>query len=86
MSQFLDPLSGGERFILTLVSVVMATTMLIPITTIAFSNWRKVREREATAALVHDMLERGLSTQEIERVLAGAGISRRNRRDAGWHC
>jgi hypothetical protein len=36
-------------------------------------NWRKVREAEQTAALKQSMIERGMSAEDIERVLnAGA--------------
>jgi hypothetical protein len=33
------------------------------------NNWRKVRESEHAAALKQSMIERGMSAEEIERVL-----------------
>jgi hypothetical protein len=36
-------------------------------------NWRKVREAEQVAALKQSMVERGMSADEIERVLKAGG-------------
>ncbi|MCA9025204.1 MAG: hypothetical protein KDA86_08330 [Planctomycetaceae bacterium] len=72
MTEFLAPVSGDDRFALLVVSVVMFTSVLIPIASVGFVQWRKVRERETAAGLIHDMLARGCSTEEIERVLQSA--------------
>jgi hypothetical protein len=37
-------------------------------------HWRKVRENEQLAALKQSMVERGMSAEEIERVI-NAGVS-----------
>jgi len=36
-------------------------------------NWRKVREAEQLAALKQSMVEKGMSADEIERVLKAGG-------------
>ncbi|MGD9855872.1 MAG: hypothetical protein AB7U20_13080 [Planctomycetaceae bacterium] len=84
MFELFLPISGPDRFVLLLVSVVMATTMLMVVANVGFCQWRKVREREAAANLVHDMLAKGFSTEEIERVLSGAGIAKPGRH-GGFH-
>ncbi len=77
MSELLESINGTDRMALLVVSVVMAATTLTCVASVAFCQWRKVREREAATALVHDLLARGFSTHEIERVLTGAGIAKR---------
>lgn len=47
-------------------------------------NWRRVREAEQMAVLKQNMVERGLSAEDIERIL-NAGVSRR-KRDEGSRC
>ena len=36
-------------------------------------NWRKVREAEQSAALKQSMVEKGMSAEDIERVLKAGG-------------
>ncbi|HEV3255568.1 MAG TPA: hypothetical protein VG013_01685 [Gemmataceae bacterium] len=57
--------------------------LLIPLTAIIFgtvsTHLRKVRQAELDAGLKHDMLERGMSPEEIKTVLEASsrGASRR---------
>ncbi len=78
MTELIDPISGGDRFVLLLVSVVMLTTTLIPVGVVGFIQWRKVREHEATSGLIHDMLARSFTSEEIERVLTGTELDARS--------
>jgi hypothetical protein len=54
----------------------IAGGMLISIVAIAGSYWRRVRAAEIAAELKRDMLDRGLSAEEIKTIL-DAGQSRR---------
>ena len=74
MASILEGLSRDDQFVLLLVSVVMATSAVIPVSIVGMVQWRKVREREAATGLVHDMLARGFSPVEIEQVLTGAQL------------
>jgi SOS response regulatory protein OraA/RecX len=55
---------------------VIAVTMgcliaiILPVTYMVTSNWRKVRQHEQNAVLKKAMLDRGLSAGEIESVIA----------------
>jgi hypothetical protein len=82
MYELLDPLDGGERLALLIMFMLVSAGILIPIVIVACCQWRAVREREAATAVVHDMLARGMTTDEIVRVLSAAGISKKSRRDA----
>ena len=54
----------------TLVAVVLFGGWIIPVVvgTVA-KNWRKARESEHLAALKQSMIERGMSVEEMERVI-----------------
>jgi hypothetical protein len=54
--------------------MVMAGGWIIPVTAGAIAkNWRRARESEHLAVLKQSMIERGMSVEEIERVL-NAGL------------
>ncbi|MCA9076670.1 MAG: hypothetical protein KDA93_16720 [Planctomycetaceae bacterium] len=74
MTSILQDLSRDDQFVLLLVTVVLATSALIPISIVGLVQWRKVREREAATGLVHDMLARGFSPDEIDQVLTGTRL------------
>jgi hypothetical protein len=65
MTQLLDKFSGGE--LLGLAAIV--GSLLIGITAIIAGAWQKARRAEVAAALKHDMLNRGMSAEEIRTVL-----------------
>jgi hypothetical protein len=69
MSEFFDTLNGpgGERLI-PIISVVVGG--LITVVAIVFSQWRKHRLAEMEINLKQEMVQRGMSAAEIERVLA----------------
>jgi hypothetical protein len=52
------------------VCVVLFGGWIIPaVTAIVAKNWRKARESEHLAVLKQSMIERGMSVEEMERVL-----------------
>jgi hypothetical protein len=76
----IDFLSGlNPRDLIILVSVVGG--LLCAIIAIVAGAWQKVRRAEIIAALKQDMLNRGMSADDIRSVLeAGSRGSRRNSR------
>ena len=76
MDSFLESLSGkGGDHIIGLVAVVGG--ILLPAVIVGFSQWKGVRQAEAAAAtrqreleLKLQMVEKGMSPADIERVLA----------------
>ncbi len=74
MTAILESMNSGDRFVLLLVSVIMTCATLVPVATVAFVQWRKVREREAATGLVHDMLARGFTSEEIDRVMVSTNV------------
>jgi hypothetical protein len=55
-------------FILTLGAAVWLVTFCA-------KQWRRVRQSEIEAALKHDLVERGMSVEEIERVITASAYS-----------
>jgi hypothetical protein len=72
----------GPATFIGLVAVVMGC--LIPLTAIVSSFWYKHRKLQVEATLKHEMLSRGMSAEEIERILrAGSGKRLRHGCDSG---
>ena len=71
MLELLTELNGGE--LIGLIAVVGA--MLVAAIKVIAGSWQRTRCTEIEASLKHDMLERGMSADEIERVLKASGPS-----------
>lgn len=66
LSSWMEGMSSGERVFLTL-AVIGA---LVLMSTFVVTLIDKIHRRNAELAIKRDMLERGLSVDEMERVLA----------------
>jgi hypothetical protein len=77
VEEFLNKVNGGELIAL----VAVAGGLLCGIIAIVAGSWQKVRRTEIAAALKRDMLNRGMSADEIRTVLeAGTKNSRKDSR------
>jgi hypothetical protein len=65
MSDFLSRFNGGELIGL----VAVAGGLLCAIVGILSGSWQKVRKAEIAAALKQDMLNRGMSAEDIRTVM-----------------
>ncbi len=81
MFELLSRFHPGE--IIGLVAVVGG--LLVVITSVLGGIWREVRKTEIAAALKQDMLNRGMSADEIEAVLE-AGTKRSRKELRRLHC
>ena len=78
MSEFLSKFDGGEFIGLVAVGGGLLCGILCGITGILAGAWEKVRRTEIQAALKQDMLNRGMSADEIRTVVeAGSKSSRK---------
>jgi hypothetical protein len=77
MNEFLTRFNNGELIGL----VAVAGGLLCGMIAVLAGNWRKVRRAEIAAALKQEMLQRGMSAEEIRTVLeAGSKSSWRRSR------
>jgi hypothetical protein len=68
MSEFLAKFNGGELIALTAVLI----GPLVAIVAIVSAHWRRVRLAELESALKQTMLDKGMSVNEMEKVLAAS--------------
>jgi hypothetical protein len=57
------------------VSLIFGMPIIIAVVSTLAKNWRKVHESEHAAALKQSMIERGMSADEIERVLRAGPVT-----------
>ncbi len=57
-----------------------AITLIVVVPTIAHFWW-KIRQAEIEASLKHEMLQRGMSAEEIQTVLGASGTDVRKKAD-----
>jgi hypothetical protein len=79
MSEFLTRVDGGE--LIAIISV--GGGLLIALLSIGVGAWHKVRAEQISADLKRDMLDRGMSADEIKTVLE-AGPSRPPAMSVSW--
>jgi hypothetical protein len=65
MTDFLSRVDGGELIAI----IAVGGGMLIAFLSIAAAVWHKVRSEQIAADLKRDMLDRGMSADEIKMVL-----------------
>ncbi len=62
-------LEGDQRFVVILVTISCATAITIVFTCAAFGTWNSLRNKQIEADLKQDMLDRGMTAEEIEQVI-----------------
>ncbi len=75
---WLAVLPPGDRMVAVMFVLMAIAGIVIVVVTVLAVQWRRVRQAEVDAALKRDMLERGMSAADIERVVQAS--SRRRRR------
>ena len=62
-------LDDGERFVVILTVIGCSTGILISLAGVFAGVWSSVRHKQIEAELKQDMLDRGMSSEEIEQVI-----------------
>ncbi len=87
MSDLLSRFNAGEIIALVAVSGGLLCAILCGVTGIIAGCWQEVRRTDILAALKQDMLNRGMSADEIRTVVeAGLKRSSRKTRDGQSAC
>lgn len=78
-----DALGGEPELVLAVIlgTAGMATAVLISLGVVIVREWRKVRQMECETSLKQEMLDRGMSAEEIATVISA---SRRSRQSFAW--
>ena len=79
MSELLSKFDGGELIGFVAVAGGVLIALLCGVTGIIAKSWQRVRREEITARLKQDMLNRGMSAEEIQTVIEAG--SRRSRQE-----
>lgn len=74
MDALVSKLHNDEMFLLLSLLAMLTVGLLIAVTAIIVTNWRRVRQSDAESALKQDMLQRGMSAEDIERVIRVTSI------------
>ena len=75
MTEILSRLSSGDLAMLLLLSMLMFTLLVVVLSRFGLGAWRRVREREMAASIVHNLAERGVPPTEIIQILEAAGLT-----------
>jgi hypothetical protein len=73
--------------VLIVIAIPLVGGVLIAITAIIMGTYRKMQRDDMAATLKMEMIQRGMSAEEIERILAarmGSAPTRSPRRDWQW--
>jgi hypothetical protein len=84
VSGFLDSLDGDQRFVVGLVVIGCVTAVLITLGSVISASWCSVREKQIEADLKRDMLDRGMSPDEIQSVIESKPLSGMDRWLGSW--
>lgn len=74
MTEILTRMNGGDLTAFLTVSVVVIATLVAGLGSAALTAWRRLREKEMAANIVHNLAERGVPAAEIMQVLEAAGL------------
>lgn len=65
----LDRLGDDQLFVVLLVAIGCGTAIIIALFAISAGVWNSTRQKQVEAELKQDMLDRGMSADEIEKVV-----------------
>lgn len=84
MSEFLSGVDPDQKFVLVIVAMGCLTIVAIALSGILGGIWCSVRVKQTEADLKRDMLDRGMSAEEIEKVIEAAPRSGFDRWVSDW--
>jgi len=73
LEELISKILPGDLIPLTAIALGIAAGLIITVTGLIAGTVRRIRERQMAMDLIHDLVDRGLATEEVERlVLASA--------------
>jgi hypothetical protein len=74
IQEFLSKLQPGDIIPVLAIAITFGTGIVIAVTAIIVGNIRRCREREMAIGLIQELVERGLPTDEIERLIDSSDL------------
>ncbi len=74
MSELISRMSPHDLIPMTAIILGIGTGLVVSVTAIIAGSIRRYRERESAINLIHELVARGLPTDEIERLVRLADV------------
>jgi hypothetical protein len=81
---FFSGFDGNQRFVLTIIGISCLTLVLIVLVGVLSSFWHNLRAQQIEADLKRDMLDRGMTAEEIQKVIEATPQSGFDRWVGSW--
>lgn len=84
VQSFFAGFDSEQRFVLTIIGIGCVTLVLVALGSVLAGVWSAVRTKQIETDLKRDMLDRGMSAEEIEKVISAMPQSGFDRWLGSW--
>ena len=84
VSGFLEGFDGDQRFVLTIIGMGCVTLVSTVLVSVLLTCWHKLKSDQVEADLKRDMLDRGMTADEIQKVIEATPQSGFDRWMRSW--
>jgi hypothetical protein len=84
VQSFIADLDANQRFVLAIVAIGCATGMIVALVSVIGGMVFRLKERQVEADLKRDMLDRGMSADEIQKIIESTPQSGVDRWLGSW--
>ena len=84
LAGFFEGFDGDQRFVLTIVGIGCVTLVSIVLVSVLSTCWHRLKSDQIEADLKREMLDRGISADEIQKIIEATPQSGLDRWMSGW--
>jgi hypothetical protein len=84
VSSFFEGFDGDQRFVLTIIGIGCVTFVSVVLVSVLSTYWHKIKSDQIEADLKRDMLDRGMTADEIQKVIEATPQSGFDRFVGSW--
>lgn len=84
LSNLIEGFDADKRFALAIIGIGCATLVVIVLVSVLSTYWHKVKSDQIEADLKRDMLDRGMTADEIQKVIEATPQSGMDRLMGSW--
>ena len=81
---FVGDFSNNQRFVLAIIAIGCVSLITLILGGVIAGVWSSLREKQVEADLKHDMLDRGMTAEEIQQVIEATPRSGLDRWMGNW--